>query len=47
MSAAVVSGAAAAVLAANQDLEPNGVKALLTATTYELDETRRRRHGRP
>ncbi len=38
MSAAVVSGAAAAVLSANKDLEPNGVKALLTATTYTLDE---------
>ena len=32
MSAAVVSGAAAAVLAANPNLTPNGVKALLTQT---------------
>jgi serine protease AprX len=39
MSAAVVSGAAAAVLSANPKLLPNGVKALLTRTTYGLDDS--------
>jgi serine protease AprX len=34
MSAAVVSGAAAAVLSQNSDLRPNAVKALLASTTY-------------
>ncbi|MCU0284708.1 MAG: S8 family serine peptidase, partial [Candidatus Nanopelagicales bacterium] len=34
MSAAVVAGAAAAVLAGNPDLRPNGVKSLLVTTTY-------------
>jgi serine protease AprX len=34
MSAAVVSGAAAAVLATNKALRPNGVKALLLTTAY-------------
>jgi serine protease AprX len=38
MSAAVVSGAAAAVLGANNRLKPNGVKALLTGTAYAGDE---------
>jgi serine protease AprX len=36
MAAAVVSGAAAAVLSANSNLKPNGVKALLTKTAYPL-----------
>ncbi len=36
MSAAVVSGAVAALLAAKSSLEPNGVKALLTGTAYPL-----------
>lgn len=36
MSAAVVAGAVAAVLQANEDLEPNGIKALLTSTTYDV-----------
>ncbi len=36
MSAAVVSGAVAAVLDANPRLAPNGVKALLTRTAYNL-----------
>jgi serine protease AprX len=39
MSAAVVSGAAAAVIGANRNLRPNGVKALLIGTTYELDDS--------
>jgi serine protease AprX len=38
MSAAVVSGAVAAVLAENPELQPNGVKALLTSTTYRSDD---------
>ena len=36
MSAAVVSGAAAAVLGVNPKLSPNGVKRLLTKTAYSL-----------
>ncbi|MGB7981843.1 MAG: S8 family serine peptidase [Candidatus Nanopelagicales bacterium] len=36
MSAAIVSGAVAAVLDVNPGLEPNGVKALLTRTAYNL-----------
>ncbi len=40
MSAAVVSGAVAAVLAANPRLSPDGVKALLKATTYAVDGLR-------
>jgi serine protease AprX len=39
MAAAVVSGAAAAVLATNPRLKPNGVKALLMSTTYGLAES--------
>ena len=42
MSAAVVSGAAAALLAAKSSLEPNGVKALLTGTAYPLRSNGRR-----
>ena len=36
MSAAIVSGAVAAVLDAHPGLEPNGVKSLLTRTAYNL-----------
>jgi serine protease AprX len=36
MAAAMVTGAAAAVLAANPDMEPSGVKALLMSTAYDL-----------
>jgi hypothetical protein len=36
MAAAMVTGAAAAVIAANPDMEPSGVKALLMSTAYEL-----------
>ncbi len=36
MSAAIVSGAVAAVLDTNPRLEPNGVKSLLTSTAYNL-----------
>ena len=39
MSAAVVTGAVAAVLGANPRLEPNGVKALLKRSTYELTDS--------
>jgi serine protease AprX len=35
MSAAVVTGAVAAILSRKDDLEPNGVKALLTASAYD------------
>jgi serine protease AprX len=45
MSAAVVSGAAAAVLGANRQLLPNGVKALLTQTTYDLRDSNGAGHG--
>jgi serine protease AprX len=38
MSAAVVSGAVASVLSVNSKLSPNGVKALLTGTTYEVPD---------
>ncbi len=36
MSAAVVAGAVAAVLQTNPNLKPNGIKALLTSTTYDV-----------
>ena len=36
MSAAVVTGAVAAVLSENEDFEPNGIKALLTSTAYDV-----------
>jgi serine protease AprX len=36
MSAAVVTGAIAAILSTNPELKPNGVKALLTETAYTL-----------
>jgi serine protease AprX len=39
MSAAVVTGAVAAVLGVRETLKPNGVKALLTGTTYELADS--------
>ena len=42
MSAAVVAGAAAAVLGVNSSLTPDGVKALLTSTTYASDDPERR-----
>jgi serine protease AprX len=38
MSTALAAGAAAAVLAANPELQPNGVKALLVGTTYSNDD---------
>ena len=38
MSAAVTTGAVAAVLGINADLRPNGVKALLTRTAYDLSD---------
>ncbi|HYN56319.1 MAG TPA: S8 family serine peptidase [Motilibacterales bacterium] len=39
MSAALVAGGAAAVLAANPLLTPDGVKSLLMATAYRLDDS--------
>ena len=36
MSAAVVTGAVAAVLGENDEFEPNGIKALLTSTAYDV-----------
>ena len=36
MSAAVVTGAVAAVLGENVNFEPNGIKALLTSTAYDV-----------
>ncbi len=48
MSAAVVTGASAAVLGVNPALRPNGVKALLTGTTYtsnDLEQSDGAGHG--
>lgn len=45
MSAAVVTGAAAALIDKNARLSPNGIKSLLTETTYDVDDSARAGSG--